>query len=123
MRFIHLLPLLALCLQPLAAQKRKKQASRGGPEKSPELARHYINLKTSPRSPQAEPVTTSLPLELEPKDQVAFIGSGLLDNARHYGYFETLLHQRFPDHQLGIRNFSWPADEVDLQPRCFTKVE
>ena len=117
MKFILFLALLSLCLQPLAAQKRKKQASRGGPEKSPELARHYINLKTSPRAPQAEPVTTSLPLELQPKDQIAFIGSGLLDNARHYGYFETLLHQRFPDHQLGIRNFSWPADEVDLQPR------
>ena len=117
MRFITLLPLLALFLEPLAAQKRKKQAAPRGQEKSPELARSYINLKTSPRAPQAEPVTTSLPLNLEPGDQIAFIGSGLLDNARHYGYFETLLHQRFPRHELGIRNLSWPADEVDLQPR------
>ena len=117
MKFIRLLPLLALFLEPLAAQKRKKQTASKGGAKPPELAQYYINLKTSPRAPQAEPVPTSLPLKLEPGDQVSYIGSGLLDNARHYGYFETLLHQRFPRHELSIRNFSWPADEVDLQPR------
>jgi uncharacterized cupredoxin-like copper-binding protein len=117
MKFIRLLPLLALFLEPLAAQKRKKQTASKGGGKPPELAQYYINLKTSPRAPQAEPVPTSLPLKLEPGDQVAYIGSGLLDNARHHGYFETLLHQRFPRHELSIRNFSWPADEVDLQPR------
>jgi len=117
MKFIRLLPLLTLLLEPLAAQKRKKQTTPKGQGKSPELAQYYINFKTSPRAPQAEPVPTSLPLKLEPGDQVAYIGSGLLDNARHYGYFETFLHQRFPRHELSIRNFSWPADEVDLQPR------
>ena len=34
-----------------------------------------------------------------------------------FGYFETLLHTRFPDKQLVFRNFGWPADEVGNQQR------
>ena len=117
MRVLFLLSLLALLLEPLAAQKKKNQPRKQAPPKDPELAQYYINLKSSPRAPQAEAVPTLLPLQLKPGDQIAFVGSGLLDNARHYGYFESLVHQRFPDHRLSLRNFSWPADEVDLQPR------
>jgi len=103
-------------LLPLSAQKKKENPSRN-PAKSPDLAQYYINLKTSPRAKQAPPVVSSLPLSLTKGDRIALIGSGVLDNARHYGFFETLLHQRHPQHQLSVRNFSWPADEVDLQPR------
>lgn len=91
--------------------------SQPAPESDPALARYYINLKSSPRSKQAEPVATELPFSLEEGDRIALIGNGLFDNARHYGFLESLLHQRFPEHKLEIRNFAWPADEVDLQPR------
>ncbi|BDS07000.1 hypothetical protein NT6N_20400 [Oceaniferula spumae] len=30
---------------------------------------------------------------------------------------ETLLHQHLPKHKLEIRNFAWPADEIDTMPR------
>ena len=33
------------------------------------------------------------------------------------GYFEAMLHQRYPKHQLAVRNLSWPADTPSLQPR------
>lgn len=117
MRALLSLSLLFLFLVPLAAQKKRNQPRKPPPPKDPELARYYINLKSSPRAPQAEAIPTHLPLQLEPGDQIAFIGSGLLDNARHHGYLESLVHQRFPNHRLSLRNFSWPADEVDLQPR------
>ncbi|MFP6879403.1 MAG: PVC-type heme-binding CxxCH protein [Roseibacillus sp.] len=99
------------------ADGKNRKLNKPSPGKDPELAKHYINLKGSPRAAQANAMATSLPLTLQPDDQIAFIGSGLFDNARHHGYFESLLHQRFPKHQLSVRNFSWPADEIDLQPR------
>jgi lysophospholipase L1-like esterase len=33
------------------------------------------------------------------------------------GIFEALLHTRFPNHQLVVRNLSWSADEIGVQPR------
>ena len=60
---------------------------------------------------------TRLPLNLAPGSTIAFIGNLLLDEERRQGHLETLLHQQFPKHKLRVRNFSWPADEVDLQPR------
>lgn len=108
--------LLALATS-LVCAKPKKKKKPAGPPQDPALAQYYINLKSSPRAGKAEPIATSLPLTLQKDDQIALIGNGLLDNARHYGFFETLVHQRFPKHKLSIRNFSWPADEIDLQPR------
>ena len=116
MRLSIFLLLNLFFLLPLSAQKKKESLSSNS-GKSPDLAQYYINLKTSPRAKQTPPVVSSLPLSLMKGDRIALIGSGVLDNARHYGFFETLLHQRHPRHQLSVRNFSWPADEVDLQPR------
>ena len=116
MRLSTFLLLSLSLLLPVSAQKKKeRQASSSS--KSPDLSQYYINLKTSPRAQQTQPVVTSLPLNLVKGDRIALIGSGVLDNARHHGFFETLLHQRHPRHELSVRNLSWPADEVDLQPR------
>ena len=87
------------------------------PKKDPELAKYYINLKTSPRAKSATPVETTLPLKLEKGNRIALIGNLLLDAERRFGHLETLLHQHHPNHQLSIRNLAWPADEVDLMPR------
>lgn len=116
MRFLTLLLLSLFLLLPVTAQKKKEKPA-SSPGKSPDLSQYYINLKTSPRAQQTQPSVTSLPLNLTKGDRIAFIGSGVLDNARHHGFFETLLHQRYPQHRLTIRNFCWPADEIDLQPR------
>ena len=45
------------------------------------------------------------------------IGNMLLERSQHFGYIETLLHQRLPEHQLVIRHLGWPADTVQVQPR------
>ena len=36
---------------------------------------------------------------------------------QHHNYWETLLHQRFPEHQLVVRNLCFPADEINVRPR------
>ncbi len=56
-------------------------------------------------------------LKLEPGDHVSLIGNTLAERMQHYGYFETQLHQRFPQHELVVRNLGWSADELKLRPR------
>ena len=56
-------------------------------------------------------------LELRPNDRIALVGNSLAERMRLYGNFETLLHLRFPQHELSIRNFAWPCDEVAIQQR------
>jgi len=57
------------------------------------------------------------PFTLAKGDRVAFVGSGLAERMQLFGYFETLLYSRFPDHRLAVHNFGWSGDEVDLAPR------
>ena len=54
-------------------------------------------------------------LELQPGDHVALIGNALAERMQHDGHWETLLHQRFPQHRLVVRNLGWSADEVDVK--------
>lgn len=96
---------------------KNTKLNKPAPKKDPELAKYYINLKTSPRPPKAQPVETTLPLDLAPGTRIALVGNLLLDAERRYGHLETLLHQHLPKHKLTVRNLAWPADEVDLMPR------
>jgi len=54
-------------------------------------------------------------LELKPNDHLCLIGNALAERMQHDNQWETLLHQRFPKHQLAVRNLGWSADEVDIQ--------
>ena len=51
-------------------------------------------------------------LQLQPGDHVAIVGGGIADRMQHTGYFETLVHDRFPDHRLVFRNLAAAGDEV-----------
>ena len=45
------------------------------------------------------------------------IGNTLPERMQHFGYFETLLHSRFPRLELVVRNLGFSADELVLRPR------
>lgn len=69
---------------------------------------------------RAKPITaiqTQLPLILEKKERIALIGNTLFDRMRHFGHFEALIQKAHPRHEIILRNLSWSADEIDLQPR------
>ena len=55
--------------------------------------------------------------ELNPGDKIAIIGNTLADRMQHYSYFEALVHERFPKHELVFRNLSMAADEITVRPR------
>ena len=61
----------------------------------------------------------SAPLEIAQGDSIVFIGNAFAERLHLFGYFETLLHSKYPDHRLKIRNMGWSADEVALRPRPF----
>ncbi|MSQ94193.1 MAG: c-type cytochrome [Gemmataceae bacterium] len=56
-------------------------------------------------------------LELKRGDHICLIGNTLADRMQHDGWLETLLQQRFPKHELVIRNLGYAADEIALRPR------
>ncbi len=61
------------------------------------------------------------PLSIKPHDTVVVLGNTLAERMHLFGYFETALHSRFPDHEIKFRNMGWSADEVGLmvRPRGF----
>lgn len=57
------------------------------------------------------------PLKLEKGDHVIIVGNTLAERMQYFGNFETLLHARFPEHNLYVRDLGWSADEITLRPR------
>lgn len=56
-------------------------------------------------------------LELQPHYHVVFVGNTLAERMQYFGNFETLLHERFPRHELYVRNLGWSADELTIRLR------
>ena len=83
----------------------------------PKYAEFGIYAQTAPQPKSVDPKKTNLPLELSPGMRIALIGNTLLDRSLHFGHIETLIYQRYPKHKLVIRNLSWSADSIDIQPR------
>ena len=73
--------------------------------------------KTAKRAEATDPVQTSLPLKLDKSTRIGLVGNTLFDRMHEFGHLETLIQQAHPDKALVMRNLSWAADEVDLQPR------
>src|SRR5262245_30388342 len=56
-------------------------------------------------------------LELKAGDHIALVGYSLPDRMQHSGYFETLVHAKYPDHHLVFRNLGFVGDEVTTRHR------
>jgi putative heme-binding domain-containing protein len=67
------------------------------------------------------------PVEYKPEkgEHIAIVGNSLGERMSLYGHFETLLHSRFAQEELVVRNFARPADEVGLRqrPSDYTKLD
>ncbi len=78
-----------------------------------------------PAEPRAALAPSKLPLEFNVHERIAFVGGSLAERFNLFGAFETLLHTRFADKELVVRNFARPADEVVLRqrPNDYTKLD
>ena len=61
----------------------------------------------------AAPARAAGRLELREGDHICIIGGGVAEAMQHSGWLETVLHARFPDHRLVIRNLAYDGDEID----------
>ena len=49
-------------------------------------------------------------LKLQKDDHICLVGNALGERMQVHNQWETLLHARFPDHHLVVRNLCFPAD-------------
>ena len=77
--------------------------------------KELLTLGPRPTRPELKP--SKLPLEFFEGERIAFVGNSTAEKMNLYGNFETLLHLRFPQKKLVVRNFARPADEVGNRQR------
>ena len=46
-------------------------------------------------------------------DHICIVGNTLAERMQHFGWLETLIHARFPEHNLVFRNLGYSGDEID----------
>ena len=101
--------LVAAILQIAAGAESMAQ----GPSK--ELAIKLMSLPPRPKRPDLPP--SQLPLQFIQSERIGFLGNSSAERMNLFGHFETLLHTRFSDKELVVRNFARPAEEVGIQQR------
>jgi hypothetical protein len=50
-------------------------------------------------------------------DHISIIGNTLAERMQYDGWLETMLHARFPKHELVVRNLGFSGDEINTRPR------
>ena len=60
---------------------------------------------------------TAANLELKKGDRISIIGNTLADRMQHFGWLETLIQARHPEHELVIRNLGFSADTLTVRLR------
>ena len=65
----------------------------------------------------ATPVVAESNLELQSGQKVVLIGNTLAERMQYFNHFETLLHSRFAQQNLVVRNLGWSADAIDVRLR------
>jgi len=61
---------------------------------------------------------TKLPLSPVKGERLVFIGNGLAERMQHFGHFETLLHQRFPNSEITFRNMGFLGHTPGFRPEA-----
>ncbi|REJ93909.1 MAG: azurin [Planctomycetota bacterium] len=59
----------------------------------------------------------SLALDLEPDSKIVLIGNTHAERMQYFGGWETLLHARFPEHNLVVRNLGFSGDTINVRLR------
>jgi putative heme-binding domain-containing protein len=82
-------------------------------------------LQPKPRPKRPELPPSKVPFEFIKGERIALVGNSTAERMNLFGHFETLLHLRFPDRELVVRNFGRPADEVAIRQRSadYTKLD
>lgn len=109
----------------VAAEAKKPDADKAPKKEADpfETARELLAPRPRPARPALAP--SALPLQFIEGERVALYGNSTAERMNLFGHFEALLHQRFADKKLVVRNFARPADEVANRQRAgdYTKLD
>ncbi|MGH8639961.1 MAG: hypothetical protein ACREUZ_22780, partial [Burkholderiales bacterium] len=61
--------------------------------------------------------TVAAGVELREKDHISIIGNTLAERLQYDGWLETVVHARFPKHDLVFRNLGFSGDEIATRLR------
>ena len=64
-------------------------------------------------------ITHAQVLQLEQNDHICLVGNALGERTQHHNHFEKMLHERFSNLRLTVRNLCFPGDEVEKRLRSF----
>ena len=122
-RFILLGGLFALALAGFGGRDAEAQKAKAPPKPVGKTAEELLKPTARPKKPELPP--SKLPLELVKGERIAFVGNSTAERMNLFGHFETMLHLRHPDKELGVRNFARPADEVGNRQRAsdYTRLD
>ncbi|MBL8825525.1 MAG: hypothetical protein JNM18_00980, partial [Planctomycetaceae bacterium] len=73
----------------------------------------------------ANVAATKLPFTLNKGERIALVGNSTAERMNLFGHWETMLHLRYPQLELVVRNFARAADEVANRQRAndYTKID
>src|SRR5436190_8939942 len=57
------------------------------------------------------------PFQLRAKEHIVIVGNTLAERLQYDGWLETMLHARFPKHELVVRNLGFSGDEIATRLR------
>ena len=63
------------------------------------------------------PLLADEPFELRPHERICLIGNTLAERMQHFGWLETAVTHRFPEHDLVFRNLAFSGDELATRLR------
>ncbi len=75
--------------------------------------RDYAHVQVSPHEAPTGPGEFTLSRGA----RICYVGNTLADRMQHFGWLETLVQSRFPQHNLVFRNLGFSADELTVRPR------
>ena len=62
------------------------------------------------------PLSKAGPMKLEKNDRVVLLGNGLGSRMMEFGFFESDIHERYPNHNLVIRNMCDEGNTPGFRP-------
>ncbi len=64
-----------------------------------------------------QPVIAQEAVTAQAGDKVVILGNTLAERMQYFNYWETLLHRRFPQQKLVVRNLGWSGDTIGSRMR------
>jgi len=108
-----------------AAEAKKPEGDKAEQKEADPFKTAREMLAPQPRPARPALAPSALPLQFLDGERVALYGNSTAERMNLFGHFEALLHQRFQEKKLVVRNFARPADEVANRQRAgdYTKLD